>query len=96
MVRGNINFTPKGSMDIRSIAYWYNQQKDGLADEFLNALDAILRKVERHPTSFIFIKRNTRRCKLKKFPYYIYFSRLNSITVLRVRHIKQQPLKRFT
>ena len=96
MVRGNISFAPKASTDLRSISIWYNQQKEGLADDFLKALDEILKKVERNPTAFTFARRLVRRCKVKKFPYNVYYSHLNGIVVVRVRHVKQKPLKRFT
>ena len=96
MVRGNVIFSEKAATDVASIGDWYNQQKNELANEFLESLDEALDKIKKYPSSFNFINAKVRKCKLKRFPYYVYFFHQNGIDVLRVRHVKQNPLKRFT
>lgn len=89
-------FSEKATIDTRLIRQWYSEQRQGLGNEFFAEVLLFLNKVEKNPASFRHIKKDVRCCRLKKFPYYIYFSYLNGITVLRVRHIKQQQLNRFT
>ncbi len=96
MIEGAFSLTQKAIVDLRSIRYWYEQQQEGLGSEFFKEVAAVLNRAQKNPLIFTFINQNVRRCKPRKFPHYIYFSHKNGIVVLRVRHIKQKPLKRFT
>jgi len=83
-------------IDLSKIGYWYNEQKQGLDEEFFKEAAHVLSRATKNPFIFTHINEKVRRYKPKRFLYYIYFSHTNGITVLRVRHVKQQPLKRFT
>ena len=96
MIPGNIILTQKAEKDIDGINDWYDKQSEGLAEDFMDGFFSILKKVKKNSTAFRFIKRGVRRCKMKRFPYYIYYSPLDKIVILRIRHFKQQPLKRYT
>lgn len=96
MVRDNVIFAPKAENDLVAISDWYLWQGVDLDKLFIGEVEKGVKRIERNPESFRFISRDVRRMRLKKFPYYMYFSFLNGITILRIRHTKQQPLKRFT
>jgi len=91
MFSGNIVLTKKAEKDINAATEWYDERSEGLAEEFMAELVAILKKVEKNPTAFSSANNSVRKCFLKRFPYTIYFAPLNRIVVLRVRHFKQNP-----
>ncbi|HWB24276.1 MAG TPA: hypothetical protein VG738_02300 [Chitinophagaceae bacterium] len=58
---------PKAIADIRSIRYWYGEQKVGLGDDFFKEVLTILDKVEKNPTAFRYIKRKSVAAKRQGF-----------------------------
>jgi plasmid stabilization system protein ParE len=95
---GNIIISKSASSDLKSIVQWYDDRKDDLGNDFLFSFNKILIAVQKNPTSFRYISKHIRRCKTRKFPYHIYYriTGTDVIRILRVRHVKQALLKRFT
>jgi len=61
--------------ELLAAAEWYDDQRDGLGDEFLSAVDAALIQVATSPTAFPrdpFDDR-ARRALLSRFPYAVVF-----------------------
>jgi toxin ParE1/3/4 len=86
----------KAADEIRQAAIWYDDQSWGLSKKFIAELEYYYARIEKYPDSYKRVTKNIRRCLLETFPYIIFFSRLqNEVTILRVRHTKQRPLKRF-
>ncbi len=50
---------------------WYEKQKQGLGEEFLEELDKFYFKVKSHSEYFSKIKKNFRQASLKRFPFVI-------------------------
>ena len=52
------------------IAYdWYELQRKGLGEEFIESIDAAFNSVKRHPLFYGFRRKNVRGCRVKGFPY---------------------------
>ncbi len=93
MLRINI----AAAKDIRKAKDWYAQKSLGLGVVFLKHLNFHFKKIETYPSQYMFVNKRVQRCQLKRFPYKIYFTVKNDdIIILRLRHNKQKPLKRFT
>ena len=61
--------------ELRAAAGWYEDQRDGLGDEFLAVIDEVLARIEEAPGSFPrdrFDER-ARRAHVDRFPYAIVF-----------------------
>ena len=79
-------------------ADWYNDQRNGLGAEFLNALESLLASIEFAPESFSRLEdysgaRHFRQGLLKRFPYKVIFQILpDGILVgIAVAHTSRHP-----
>ncbi len=78
--------------DVYSAATYYQNQRRGLEQEFLDAVDAALARVEKAPEQFAMIRGKVRCCSLERFPYGIYFRiQPDCIRVVSVKHHRRNP-----
>ena len=59
--------------DLVEAALWYEEQRVGLSDRFLDAVSAAMQVIAARPNSFPIVHRDVRRALVKRFPYAIYF-----------------------
>jgi len=75
---------------------WYEKQKEGLGDQFLDELERCYKKIKDSPVSYTNIKKDFRHILLKRFPYIvIYTIHKENVIVYSVFHTSQNPLKKF-
>jgi toxin ParE1/3/4 len=87
-----ILISSEAEADITEAFIWYQNQNQGLGNDFLLCIEAVLSQIERNPEAFQLVHRNIRRSLVKRFPdgvFYI-FSK-NIITVIAVFHAKRNP-----
>ena len=86
-------FRAEAADDIVGAYAWYDEQRAGLGDEFLSALEHLLDLVERLPRSFPVVRSDTRRALLSRFPYALYFrlSGPETIEVTACLHTRRSP-----
>ena len=75
-------------------ARWYEDQKEGLGDDFFLKLTQALNQISENPQRFGFWleSQSVRRAKLKRFPYAILYEiRPGKVRILCVRHNKRHP-----
>lgn len=89
-----LEFTEKSRIDIKETAGWYNEQREGLGDEFMLSLESMINLLQRNP--YIFQKRieNIRFGLLRRFPYivaYIAEENDHKIVVLGVVSTRRNP-----
>jgi hypothetical protein len=83
--------------DLHAAVNWYNKQREGLGDEFLDELVWAMREIERDPFRFARLgtarmKRDVRSHRLKRFPYSVVYERIDDqFTVIAVPHAKRRP-----
>ena len=77
---------------------WYNDQRDDLGDEFLDALQQMLAAIESTPRLYSKISgvnahRELRHAVMRRFPYRIVFEVKCdlSLVVLAVAHVRRHP-----
>ena len=81
---------------VKNAYVWYEKQKKGLGEEFLEELDAYYLKLQSHPEYFHKIKKNFRQVALKRFPYVIVYELIKSeVVVFAVFHTKRNPKFKF-
>jgi len=83
---------PAAAADIEDAFLWYERQRPGLGDEFLDAVQAACESIAAHPTLYPVIHRNTRRALLRRFPYGIFY-RVDAdvIVVVACMHGSRDP-----
>ena len=75
---------------------WYEEQRSGLGEEFLEELDGIYNKLTSHPEYFGKVKKNFRQAALKQFPFVIVFEIIKSeVVVFAVFHTSRNPKFKF-
>ena len=85
----NVDIDTDAFADVQDAVEWYNQQKEGLGEEFFLAFDNEVKRICRNPFAFA-VKYAKIRSKLTgKFPYGIYYEidkehkTVNVIAVIR-------------
>ena len=83
---------PAAAADIEEAYRWYERQRVGLGEEFLDALDATLKDIAAHPAAYAVIHREARRALLHRFPYGVFY-RLHGETIIVVAcmHGRRHP-----
>ena len=75
---------------------WYEEQKFGLGNSFLDELRSCYEKIKTAPVSYTKIKKNFRHILLKKFPYIIVYEIIDDdVVVHAVFHTSRNPKKKF-
>jgi plasmid stabilization system protein ParE len=78
--------------DLAGAYGWYEDQRAGLGEEFLAAVDATFDAVERIPEMFRRVHGEVRRANVSRFPYAVFY-RIDpkSVVVLTVLHTARDP-----
>jgi plasmid stabilization system protein ParE len=78
--------------DLDEARNWYETQRTGLGDEFIQEVDAVLRRIGRTPRYFPKIHGEVRRALVRRFPFAVYFvrDRRRSI-IIGVLHHRRNP-----
>ena len=83
---------PAAAADIEHADRWYEEERPGLGEEFLEAVQSLMAVAASHPERFPVIRRQTRRALLQPFPYGIFYRvRPSEIVVVACFHAKQNP-----
>lgn len=78
--------------EIRQAALFYEDCRNGLGQEFLDAVASAFDHIQQHPTAWRIIKGRFRRYLLQRFPYgVIYAVEGQVIYAAAVMHLKRKP-----
>jgi toxin ParE1/3/4 len=92
-----IRLLVEAEAEAEAAALWYENRKEGLGFDFLDALAHGLESVEQHPQSFARTEslqgtREVRRYLLARFPFAIVYEvRADEILVLAIAHARRRP-----
>ena len=83
---------PRAAADVEGAYRWYEDQRAGLGDEFLVAVEACLELIAAHPLAAPVVHRDTRRLLLRRFPYGVFYRQVeDEIVVVGCLHAKRHP-----
>jgi plasmid stabilization system protein ParE len=81
---------PRAESDIQAIHHWYEAERAGLGEDFLQTLR--LTGLSQNPEVCAIIHKNVRRAVLPRFPYVIFYIATRArIVVLAVMHASRNP-----
>jgi plasmid stabilization system protein ParE len=85
---------PAAKRDVKKAYEWYEEQKAGLGEIFLERVEECLEAIGRTPKAFQLVLKDARRAIVKQFPY-VMFYRIDAkgIYVYSVFHTSQNPQK---
>lgn len=92
-----LGFAATAEADLQSAVNWYNKEREGLGNEFLDELASAMKAIERDPLRFARVesvrtRREIRSYSLKRFPYSVINERVaDEFTVIAVAHAKRRP-----
>ena len=87
---------PRAILMIKEAYDWYELQKPGLGEEFLEELDSFYKRIEVHPEYFGKIKKNFRQAALKRFPFVLVYEIIKTeVVVFAVFHTSRNPRYKF-
>lgn len=87
-----IHFLSIAQKELNDAVDWYNEQSDGLGNEFLDELDRAIRRAVAYPQSCAEIESGLRRCIMARFPYgLIYGLDKDKMIVVAVAHSHRNP-----
>lgn len=78
--------------EMQQAAAYYEDQKEGLGEEFLAELKRAAVRIQTMPNGWSKVSPRSRRCQLNRFPYGLIYAVLDEeILVLAVMHLSRRP-----
>jgi plasmid stabilization system protein ParE len=88
----NLLVRPDAATDIEQAHVWYESQRSGLGDEFLDAVLAVFGMLEDSPQRYRVVYRDTRRANLRRFPYGVFYRIIDDeVVVIACFHASRDP-----
>jgi plasmid stabilization system protein ParE len=85
-------FHPDVSDEVDTAYRWYEQQRVGLGDDFLAALEDVYQRLQQTPEVHQVIYQEVRRALPRRFPYYVYYRvHADRVEVIAVQHSRRDP-----
>ncbi|MDJ0516861.1 MAG: type II toxin-antitoxin system RelE/ParE family toxin [Trichodesmium sp. MO_231.B1] len=83
---------PEAEKDLDAAYVWYENSRQELGEEFLNAIDNCLSLIQANPFAYPIIYKQIHRTIVRKFPYGIfYLLKDDAVVVIACLHAKQNP-----
>ncbi len=87
-----VRIREEAEVDLSDAAIWYEQQRAGLGQEFLDRTLSVLESLPDHPTQYPIVYNNVRRALLGRFPFGIFYGVENEfILIYAVMHARRHP-----
>ena len=83
---------PAAAADVEGAYRWYEDQRAGLGEEFLVAVETGLEMIAAHPLAAPVVHKDTRRLLLRRFPYGVFYRLVEEqVVVVGCLHAKLHP-----
>ena len=87
-----IRLREEAETDLDEASVWYQQQRRGLGDEFLDEVRTLSRSILQNPLAYPIVYRNTRRALTKRFPFGLFYRvEPEYIVVVAIMHASRNP-----
>lgn len=83
---------PDVEEDLAEAKAWYEDQREGLGDEFLLCVEEALDRIRRMPKAAAVVFQGVRRVVVRRFPYGVFYRvDPDQIAVIAVYHSRRDP-----
>ena len=83
---------PEAEAEMIEAAQFYDERVHGLGADFLDAIDEAVERLLANPHRFPIIENDIRRCRVKRFPFCVYFRQtIGAWRILVVKHHSRDP-----
>ena len=88
----NLVMLPPAKEELREAKEYYDKQRQGLGDEFLDAIEDAGKRIKQFPRAWSKLSDKVWRCRTNRFPYgLVYCVDGENILVLAVMHLRRKP-----
>ena len=88
----NIRYRLKARLELAEAVAFHEDRRDGLGVEFDQAVAKLLQQAAETPGRFQRVTSLVRKARLKRFPYFIYFTEIqDGIQVIAVLYARRNP-----
>ena len=88
----SIGYRREARRELSEAVAWYEEQCPGLGAEFDQAAALLLQRAVETPGRFPHVTPLVRKARLKRFPYFIYFSEITgTVQVIAVIYARRNP-----
>jgi len=85
-------FRQEARLEFDQAGDWYEAERRGLGQEFLDEIDRLLQSIRVSPQSYPLVVEDVHKAVAKRFPYSVYFrQRSDLIVVLAIFHSARNP-----
>lgn len=85
-------FRPEVRQELKEAYNWYESQKLGLGNEFIDSKDEMLNRICLMPESYAVVYRDIRRAVMQRFPYAVYYRVVSSrVIITAIFHGRRDP-----
>lgn len=85
-------FRPEAEAELLDARAWYEEERVGLGALFAAAIETTVTLILQNPLAYPRVKDDTRRALVPRFPYAVYFRRIDDeVIVLAVMHGRRNP-----
>lgn len=85
-------FHPEALNEYAEAVQYYNQQRTGVAQAFIDAVEDAIYRIREAPTRWTVIDEDVRRCLTRSFPYGILYTiESDYVLILAVMHCSREP-----
>jgi plasmid stabilization system protein ParE len=87
-----VSFLTPAQQELDEAIAWYAAQAPGLGDTFLAEMRKTLMLIARHPLAWHKLSQETRRCRLRRFPFsVVYCPTEDEVLVIAIAHQRRRP-----
>ncbi len=88
-----VDYHPSVESELRDIRNYYEARSPGLGARFIDEFERQVLAVAADPERWMVIKGQIRRCLMRRFPYVIYFRRVDKerLRITVVKHQRRHP-----
>lgn len=88
----NLVYRRRVGYELNNICQWYERQRQGLDEEFIEEFDTLIKAIIEFPQAFMRVDDKVRRASMKRFPYNVFYQiESKRIVVLAVIHSARHP-----
>jgi len=86
------NILRPARLELEDAVEHYNQERPGLGYQFAAEVRSAFKRIEQFPEAWHPLSKNTRRCRLRGFPYAVIYNSTDQETVvLAIMHMRRDP-----
>ncbi|MGH8643422.1 MAG: type II toxin-antitoxin system RelE/ParE family toxin [Gammaproteobacteria bacterium] len=87
-----VRLRPEAEQDLSDAALWYEGQRSGLGQQFLDEVVAIFATIAETPVMYPTVHRSTRRAVVHRFPFSVYYRVEDTeVVIVAVMHGSRHP-----